>query len=465
MKGTRKEKDFLGEVDVPSDAYYGIATQRAIDNFGISGLRFGREMIRALGQIKRAAAEANMEIGLLKADVGGAIVQAATEVADGRHDSQFPVDVYQSGSGTSTNMNANEVIANRANVILGIPLGEKRAVHPNDHVNMCQSSNDVFPTVIHIAVLKTIDDQLIPAMTKLKDSLASKALEFADVVKAGRTHLQDATPITLGQEFGGYSTQIDHCIRKVYAARESLSELAIGGTAVGTGINSHRDFSTLVVERLRAATGLDLSEAHNHFEAQAAQDSLVEASATMKVLAVSLMKICNDLRLMSSGPMAGFNEINLPAVQPGSSMMPGKVNPVIPEAVCQVAAQVIGNDTAVTVGGFNASLDLNTMMPLMAHNLLSSINLLSNSAETLSKKCIDGITANADICRRYAETSPAIATILSPLFGYDKTAEIVRESAKTGKTAKEIVIARGLLSREEAEKLLDPRRLSALSEK
>jgi len=465
MKGNRKEKDFLGEVEVPADAYYGIATQRAIDNFQISGARFGREFIRALGLIKKAAAETNMEIGSLDSKLGEPIAQAASEVADGRHDDQFPIDIFQSGSGTSTNMNANEVIANRANEILGAPLGQRGAVHPNDHVNLGQSSNDVIPTAIHIAALKMIDDLLVPALGQLKTSLTSKAVEFSDVIKAGRTHLQDATPLTLGQEFGGYATQIDHCIRRTLSARDSLSELAIGGTAVGTGINTHASFAPLVVARLRRDTGLEVSEAHNHFEAQAAQDALVDASGAMKVVAVSLLKISNDLRLLSSGPMAGLNEINLPAVQPGSSIMPGKVNPVIPEAVCQAAAQVIGNDMAVTVGGFNSNLDLNTMMPLMAHNLLTSIMLLSNSVRTLAKKCVDGITANVEVCRRHAEFSPAIATRLNPIIGYDRATEIARESVRTGKTVKEIVLERKILSPEEAERILDPGKMTGPSER
>jgi fumarate hydratase class II len=464
MKGTRKERDFLGEVEIPAGSYYGVETQRAVDNFRMSGLRFGREFIRGLGLIKKAAAETNVELGLLDPKLGIAIARASSEVADGEYDDQFVVDIFQSGSGTSTNMNANEVIANRANEILGTPLGQKGAVHPNDHVNMGQSSNDVIPTAIHMAALEMIERHLIPTMEVLRDSLAKKATEFADVVKTGRTHLQDATPITLGQEFGGYASQTEHGIRRVASSQVSLGELAIGGTAVGTGINARPSFGHDVVKRLRTATGLNLREAENHFEGQAAQDSLVEASGALKVVAVSLLKICNDLRLMSSGPATGLNEINLPAVQPGSSMMPGKVNPVIPEAVCQAAAQVIGNDLAVTIGGFNSSLDLNTMMPLMAHNLLTSISLLANSAQILAKKCIDGITANVDVCRRNAELSPALATRLNPIIGYEKATEIARESAKTGKTVREIVLERKLMAPDEAERILDPKKLTRHSE-
>jgi len=460
MQDTRKERDFLGEVDVPANAYYGIGTKRAADNFRISDMRFGRKFIWALGLIKKAAAETNLDLSIIEPKIGDAIVKAAKEVADGHFDSQFIVDIFQSGSGTSTHMNANEVIANRANELLGTALGGKGPVHPNDHVNMGQSSNDVIPTAIHIAALKQIDESLLPALEKLKSALESKAMEFTEVVKAGRTHLQDATPLTLGQEFGGYATQMDHGIRRIYSVRASLSELAIGGTAVGTGLNAHPAFAQGVVVRLKRDTGLDLSEAHDHFEAQASQDSLVEASAAMKTVAVSLMKIANDLRLLSSGPKAGLEEINLPAVAPGSSMMPGKVNPVIPESVCQVAAQVIGNDAAITVGGFNASLDLNTMMPLMAYNLMNSISLLANASRTLAEKCVDGITANVEKCRRHAETSPAIATRLNSLVGYEKASEIAIEAERTGKTVKQIAIERKLLTPEEAEIALDPKRMA-----
>jgi len=464
MAGKRKERDFLGDVEVPADAYYGIQTQRAVQNFQISGIGFGREFIHALGLIKKACAEANISLGLLDEKIGNAIVQAADEVAEGKFDSYFIVDIFQTGSGTSTNMNANEVIANRANEILGHPLGQKEPVHTNDHVNLGQSSNDVIPTAIHIAALNMINEQLNPGLERLKNALTSKSREFSDVVKAGRTHLQDATPLTLGQEFGGYTSQIENGLRRVDLVNHSLGALAIGGTAVGTGVNTHSHFGREVVKKLNEATGLNLRETENHFEAQAAQDSLVEASGVFKVIAVSIMKISNDIRLLNSGPKTGLAEITLPSVQPGSSIMPGKVNPVIPEAVCQAAVQVIGNDVAITIGGFNSNLDLNTMMPLMAHNLLSSIKLLANSSKTLAEKCVEGITANVEICKRYAELSPAIATRLNTLIGYERTAEIVKESASTGKTVKEIMIEKGLMTPEEAEKILDPKNMIKPSE-
>ncbi len=460
MKGKRTERDLLGEVDMPVDAYYGIHTQRAVDNFQISEARFGREFIRAIGLVKKAAAETNMHLALLDARLGDAIVKASQEVIEGKFDSQFVVDIFQSGSGTSTNMNANEVIANRASEILGSPLGQKSPIHPNDHVNKSQSSNDVIPTAIHIAAMSTIESSLLPAMENLEASLQRKASEFEDVVKCGRTHLRDAVPMTLGQEFSGYASQISHGIKRVKAASQSLRELPIGGTAIGTGLNAHPSFSKEVVKRLQEETGLDLQEAENHFEAQAAQDSLVETSGALKTLAVSLLKITTDLRLLSSGPSTGLGEINLPALQPGSSIMPGKVNPIIPEAVAQAAAQVIGHDAAVTVGGFHSSLNLNTMMPMMAHNLLSSIKILSNSCLALATMCVDGITVNKEVCEKYAESSPSIATKLSPILGYDKTAELVRDSIQMGKSVRDLVVERGLLPQNQVDKLLDPRKMT-----
>ena len=361
MTDYRTEKDFLGELKVPKTAYWGVQTQRAIENFPISGIRFGRRFIYSLGLIKMASAQTNMELGLLDSKIGKPIVQASQEVMDGKLDEQFPLDIYQTGSGTSTNMNANEVIANRANEILGTALGEKGVVHPNDHVNMGQSSNDVIPTAIHVAAVIAIDQDLLPALRELEESLARKAKEFDPVVKSGRTHLMDATPIRLGQEFSGYQSQIDHGIRRVTGSRASLTELAIGGTAVGTGINSHPDFPGRVVEKIGAATNARFRVAENHFEAQMAQDSLVEASGAIRTVAVSMLKIANDLRWLSSGPHTGLREINLPAVQPGSSIMPGKVNPVIPEAVMQVAVTAIGNDEAITVANTHSNLDLSTM--------------------------------------------------------------------------------------------------------
>ena len=463
MTEYRTEKDFLGELKVPKTAYWGVQTQRAIENFPISGIRFGRRFIYALGLIKVASAQTNMELGLLDAKLGKAIVQASQEVMDGKLDDQFPLDIYQTGSGTSTNMNANEVIANRANEILGTPLGEKGTVHPNDHVNKGQSSNDVIPTAIHVAAVIAIDQDLLPALRELEDSLARKAKEFDPVVKSGRTHLMDATPIRLGQEFSGYQSMIDHGIRRVTASRASLTELAIGGTAVGTGINTHPDFPGRVVEKIGTATNVKFRVAENHFEAQMAQDSLVEVSGAIRTVAVSMLKIANDLRWLSSGPHTGLGEINLPAVQPGSSIMPGKVNPVIAESVMQVSATVIGNDETITVANTHSNLDLCTMMPVMSYRLQQSVELLSNVAKAFAHKCIDGITANVDLLLKYAESSPAISTKLNPVIGYEKASEIAKEAGRTGKSVKEIVVEKGILSKEEADKVLDPKHLTAPS--
>ena len=460
MTDYRVEKDFLGELKVPKDAYWGVQTQRAIENFPISGIRFGRRFIFALGLIKWAAAETNMELGLLDSKLGKAISKAAQEIMDGKFDSQFPLDVFQTGSGTSTNMNANEVIASRANEILGQAFGEKGPVHPNDHVNMGQSSNDVIPTAIHVAALMAIDQDLLPALRELEESLAKKAKEFDPIVKSARTHLMDATPIRLGQEFSGYVSQIDHGIRRVSAARASLAELAIGGTAVGTGINAHPDFPGRVVEKISSTTDTRFRVAENHFEAEAAQDALVEASGGIRTVAVSMMKIANDLRWMSSGPHTGLREINLPAVQPGSSIMPGKVNPVIPEAVMQVGVTVIGNDVAIAVANTHSNLNLSTMMPVMSQRLQQDIELLTNVARIFAHRCIDGITANVDILLKYAESSPAIATKLNTLIGYEKAAEIAKEAGQTGKTVKQIVVEKGILSAEDAERILDPKHLT-----
>ena len=463
MTEYRVEKDFLGELKVPKDAYWGVQTQRAIENFPISGIRFGRQFIYALGLIKKAAAETNMELGLLDSKVGKVIVKAAEEVMEGKLDAQFPLDVFQTGSGTSTNMNANEVIANRANEILGTPLGEKGAVHPNDHVNMSQSSNDVIPTAIHVAALMAVDHDLLPALRELEESLAKKAKDFDPIIKAGRTHLMDATPIRLGQEFSGYASQIDHGIRRVSAARTALTELALGGTAVGTGINTHPEFPGRAVEKISTATNIKFRVAENHFEAQAAQDSVVEASGAIRTVAVSMLKIANDLRWLSSGPHTGLREINLPAIQPGSSIMPGKVNPVIPEAVMQVAVTVVGNDVAISVANTHSNLDLCTMMPVMSQRLSQNIELLSNVSKVFAHKCIDGISANLDVLQKYAESSPAISAKLNPLIGYEKAAEIAKEAGRTGKTVKQVVIEKGILPPEEAEKVLDPKHLTSPS--
>lgn len=463
MTDTRIERDFLGELKVPKDAYWGPQTQRAIENFPISGIRFGRRFIYALGLIKMAAVQTNVELALLDSKLGKAIVQACQEVMDGKLDAHFPLDVFQTGSGTSTNMNANEVIANRANEILGHALGAGGPVHPNDHVNLGQSSNDVIPTAIHVAALMDVDQNLLPALRELEESLAKKAKEFDPIVKAGRTHLMDATPIRLGQEFSGYQSQIDHGIRRISGARAALAELAIGGTAVGTGINMHPDLPGRVVEKISAATNTKFRVAENHFEAQAAQDALVEASGAIRTVGVSMTKIANDLRWLSSGPHTGLREINLPAVQPGSSIMPGKVNPVIPEAVMQVGITVIGNDLSIAVANTHSNLDLSTMMPVMAQRLMQSVELLANVARVFAHKCIDGISANIDVLQKYAESSPAIATKLNPIIGYERAAEIAKEAGRTGKTVKQLVIEKGILPPDEAEKLLDPRHLTAPS--
>ncbi|MFP4188642.1 MAG: class II fumarate hydratase [Halobacteriales archaeon] len=454
----RVEEDSMGEVRVPADALYGAQTQRAVDNFPVSDLRFGRRFIRAIGTVKYAAAEANEELGLLDSEKADAIREAAREVAEGEHDDEFPVDIFQTGSGTSTNMNANEVIANRACETVGAEKGSK-AVHPNDHVNMGQSSNDVIPTAIHVAALTAVEDDLLPALRNLADSLDDKADEFDDVVKTGRTHLQDATPVRLGQEFGGYAAQVEKSVERVEGSRDSLRELAIGGTAVGTGLNTHPEFPSLVVENVSDETGVEFTEASNHFEAQAARDAVVEASGALKTVAASLMKIANDLRWLSSGPRTGFGEIDLPAVQPGSSIMPGKINPVIPESVCQVAAQVTGNDAAINVGGQAGNFELNVMKPVMAHNLLQSVELVANVSDLLADRCVDGIEANEETCADHAERSLSIVTALAPHIGYDDAAEIAKQAMKEGRTIREVALEHGL-SENELDDYLDVRQMT-----
>ncbi|MBE3589377.1 MAG: class II fumarate hydratase [Firmicutes bacterium] len=457
MSEFRVERDSMGEMQVPANAYYGAQTQRAVLNFPISGLRFPRSFIRALGLIKRAAAEVNMEFGLLDRRRGEAIVQAAQEVVDGRWDDQFVVDIFQTGSGTSTNMNANEVIANRAAEILGEPRGAK-AVHPNDHVNMGQSSNDSIPTAIHVAALEQVEKRLLPALERLREGLVEKAREFDDIVKIGRTHLQDATPIRLGQEFSGYASQIDHGIRRVRAAAEGLRELAQGGTAVGTGINTHPEFGARMAARLSELTGVRFREAENHFEAQAARDAAVFMSGALKTVAVSLMKIANDIRWLGSGPRCGLGELVLPAVQPGSSIMPGKVNPVICESVMMVCAQVFGNDVAITTAGQHGNFELNVMMPVLAYNLLQQIDLLAASAENFDRQCIRGLKADRRRAESLVEQSLAMVTVLAPVIGYDRAAEIAKKSYETGRTVRELVLEAGILPEDEVTRLLDPRR-------
>jgi fumarate hydratase class II len=450
----------MGEVLVPADALYGAQTQRARENFPISGLRFPREFIRAIGLVKLAAARANMDLGLLDKKVGNAVANAAQETADGKLDVHFVVDVFQTGSGTSTNMNANEVISNRAVQMLGGVIGSKKPVHPNDHVNMGQSSNDVIPTAIHVAAMDSIEHAMIPALRKLQKALTAKSVEFDSIVKIGRTHLQDATPVRLGQEFAGYAHQVQLGIRRLAKLRDSLAELPLGGTAVGTGINTHPKFAQRAIDYLSRLTKLRFRQADNHFEAQGGKDAIVEASGILKTIAVSLTKIANDIRLLASGPRCGIGEIRLPETQPGSSIMPGKVNPVIPESVVMVASQVIGNDLTVTLGGAAGSLELNVMMPVMAHNLLESIRLLSASAANLADRCIIGIQANKERCNELVEKSLALCTALAPEIGYDAAAAIAKESYTTGKTVREIAVAKKILPAKRLKEILDPLRMT-----
>jgi fumarate hydratase class II len=454
MTEFRIEHDTMGEVRVPADALYAAQTQRAVENFPISGRGLSSHHIAALAQIKRAAAIANAELGVLPQPVADAIVGAADEVIAGQHDDQFPIDVFQTGSGTSSNMNTNEVVATLASRRLG------DAVHPNDHVNASQSSNDVFPSSIHIAAVQAVTEELLPGLEVLAISLEAKATEFADVVKSGRTHLMDATPITLGQEFSGYATQVRYGIDRVRAALPRLCELPLGGTAVGTGINTPPGFSARVIELVAGHTGLPLVEAHNHFEAQAAQDSLVETSGAIRTVAVSLVKIANDLRWMGSGPRTGIGEIALPDLQPGSSIMPGKVNPVLPEATVMVAAQVIGNDATIAFAGAQGNFDLLVMLPVMARNLLESITLVGNVSRLLAARCVDGIVANVERCRQLAESSPSIVTPLNRIVGYEAAARIAKHSVKANLTVAEAVrdlgyVERGEISEEQLAKALD----------
>ena len=456
----RIEKDSLGEMQVPVNAYYGAHTARAVCNFPLSGLRFARRFIAALGFVKAAAARANGQLKLLDARRAGAIEQAALVVGEGRHDGEFVVDVFQTGSGTSTNMNANEVIANRAIEILGGIRGDRALIHPNDHVNMGQSTNDVFPTAIHVAALVGIESSVLPAMRVLADALEAKAAELADVVKAARTHLQDAVPMTLGQEFSGYASVMRHGIVRVEQTRSHLSELPIGGTAAGTGLNAHPEFAARVVAELRTLTGQLFRRAQNPFEAMQNRDACVELSSALKVVAVGLLKIANDLRLLASGPRTGLSEIELPALQAGSSIMPGKVNPVIPEAVAMVAARVVGNDAAITVGAINGELDLNVMMPVMAHGLLESVELIGNATRVFAEKCITGIRANRETCRRYAERSGALVTAIAPLIGYDQGARLYAQAVAQDKTIRQVLLDENVLPAEKVDALLNLMRLT-----
>ena len=452
----RTEKDSLGEMKVPADALWGAQTQRAVENFPISNLRLLRPFIAALGLIKRSAAEANAELGLLSADIARDVIAAANEVIDGKHDQNFVLDVFQTGSGTSSNMNANEVIANRAIQIRQGKVGGKD-VHPNDHVNLGQSSNDVIPTAMQVAACVQIREDLLPSLRTLQQSLERKAREFDGILKSGRTHLMDATPVRLGQEFAGYAAQVALGMRRVERAVEDMAELPLGGTAVGTGINTHEKFAELAIARLTQATGVPFREAGNHFERQSTRDTIVFAHGALNTLAVSFTKIANDLRLLASGPSAGIAEITLPAIQPGSSIMPGKVNPVIPESVTMVAAQVMGNQTTITIGGLGSYFELNVMMPIMAHALMQSIGLLAAAARVLAEKCVDGIIANEDRCTELLEKNPALATALAPRIGYDLAATIAKEAFKRRSTAREVAYELSGLSREEVDEIMDAR--------
>jgi len=451
----RVESDSLGEMQVPADAYWGAQTQRAVENFPISGITFGRRFVRALGVVKKSAARANNDLGLLDDEQADAIVAAADEVIAGDHDEEFPVDVFQTGSGTSSNMNANEVIANRAAEILGEGIGD-RIVHPNDHVNYGQSSNDVIPTAMHVAALEAAVKDVLPALETLADELAAKEAEFDDMVKTGRTHLQDATPVRLGQEFGGYRTQVEKGIERVEATREHLAELALGGTAVGTGLNTHPEFPERAAEYIAEETGLEFREADDHFEAQAAHDAMSEAHGALRVVAGSLNKIANDLRLLASGPRNGLGEIDQPENQPGSSIMPGKINPVVAEAVNQVHKQVVGNDAAVSAGAAEGQIDLNLYKPVIAHNYLESANMLANAAETFGERFVAKLEADREHMESQVEQSMALATALNPTIGYDKASKVAKKALAEGKTVREVVVAEGYLSEEEADEVLDP---------
>ena len=455
----RRERDSMGEVEVPREALFGAQTRRALDNFPISELRKPRRFIEALGAIKLEAANVNHELGLLEEGVKNAIVEAAEEVVDGRLDNQFVLDVFQTGSGTSTNMNANEVISNRAIQILGGELGSKEPVHPNDHVNMGQSSNDVVPTAIHLSALISIKEDLLPALEKLQGALEDKSREFDEVVKTGRTHLQDATPIRLGQEFKGYAGQVQRSIGRVRKAQEDLTEVALGGTAVGTGVNTHPEFAGKVCERLSERFGVEVRETENHFQAQSAMDGTVFVSGALKTVAVSLMKVANDIRWLGAGPRANLAEIALPEVQPGSSIMPGKVNPVIAESTMMVAAQVIGNDATIALAGQGGNFELNTMLPLIAYNLLQSIDILGGAAANLANQTVVGLEAT-ERGPELVEKGLMLATALAPEVGYDKAAEIAKEAFKTGKTIREIAREQTDLSDEELDEVLDAKKMT-----
>ena len=459
MSDHRIARDSMGEMKVPASALWGASTQRAVENFPVSGHPIPPELVRAIGLVKLAAARVNRDLGILDREAAELIEKAAREVADNRLDEHFVVDVFQTGSGTSSNMNANEVIARRADDLRspgGSAKNPGRSIHPNDHVNAGQSSNDVFPTAIHVAAAESIEKSLLPALRDLHATLDGKSKEFWNVLKIGRTHLMDATPIRLGQELGGHASQIEHGIEHIEASLPHLRELAIGGTAVGTGINTRSEFGARVAAELSTETDIPFREARDHFEAQAAQDGAVAASSALKTVAVSMMKIANDIRLLAMGPRCGLGELRLPATQPGSSIMPGKVNPVICESVVQVGAQVQANDLAVALGGQWGQLDLNTMLPLMARNLLESARLLTSVSRIFVEKCLDGLEANEDRCRSLIEGSLSMVTSLNPLIGYDAAAKIAKEAFETGKTVRDLLHEKGLVSEDDLEKALDP---------
>ena len=458
----RVESDSMGLLDVPEDALYGASTQRAVLNFPISGYRLDRSLIHVLGLVKSAAAEANFELGLLDAKRAALIQEAAAEVADGTLDAHFPVDIFQTGSGTSSHMNLNEVIANRCSQLVGKPLGSKDPVHPNDHVNLGQSSNDVFPTAVHVALGIQIHRSLLPALAKLHSALFAKSSEFWDILKIGRTHLMDATPIRLGQVFSGFARQLELARHRANSALLSLRELPLGGTAVGTGLNRHPDFPRLAIARLCRSTGLPWHEASNHFEAQSAKDGIVEASGHLKTIATSLFKVANDIRWLASGPNAGIGEIELPARQPGSSIMPGKVNPVLCEAMLQVCSRVIGNDATVTWAAASLSnFELNTGMPVIAHAMAESLHLLSRACEIFASGCVEGLRPNAKRCQQGLEDSSVLATGLAPILGFEKASEVALKSAATGKTIQSLCEEEGLLSEEELATASDPFKMTA----
>jgi len=455
----RTERDSLGPIDVPTSALYGAQTQRALDNFPVSDLRFPRAFIRALGIVKVAAARANSELELLDDDKAAAIEQAGHDMISGLLDDEFVLDIFQTGSGTSTNMNANEVIANQASEMLGAERGSK-AVHPNDDVNMSQSSNDVIPTTMHVAARTALLDDLIPAMEALHTALVEKAEAFDDVLKSGRTHLMDATPIRLGQEFGGYAAQVQKCIARLEQGADELTEVALGGTATGTGLNRHTEFPERAIKHISGLTGVPFKETSNHFAEQAGKDAYVQAHSALNTTATALLKIANDLRLLSSGPTSGIGEITLPTIQPGSSIMPGKVNPVQSEQVMMVAARVMGNHTTITIGGQHGNFELNVMMPVMAHAMLESISILTGSVTAFTEKCIEGIEANRDRCNELLELNPSIATALNSAIGYDKASTVAKTAVKEGKAVRQVVREMDLLTDEELDSYLDVRAMT-----